>query len=282
MKFLSLSFLALVGFNGVIWQGVIERLRDVPLEVYFLDVGQGDSQLIVFPDGVKVLIDGGPTKEVLFELGEILFPTDRYIDLVMITHAQLDHYGGIKDVIQRYKVGAFIFNSEEGEGEAWDEFKRILKEEKVPIIVLGEGDKVSYKDKQINVLSPSEGLLAHRDLNEGSLVTELVGEGVKILFTGDIGFEAEEVLLEKYDMDIDVLKVAHHGSKYSTSMSFLEEATPLISVVEVGDNRFGHPTEATLQRLAGIGSTIYRTDKNGRVKLTIESGRVGVKTELAN
>ena len=282
MKFLSLSFLALVGFNGVIWQGVIERLRDVPLEVYFLDVGQGDSQLIVFPDGVKVLIDGGPTKEVLFELGEILFPTDRYIDLVMITHAQLDHYGGIKDVIQRYKVGAFIFTSEEGEGEAWDEFKRILKEEKVPIIVLGEGDKVSYKDKQINVLSPSEGLLAHRDLNEGSLVTELVGEGVKILFTGDIGFEAEEVLLEKYDMDIDVLKVAHHGSKYSTSMSFLEEATPLISVVEVGDNRFGHPTEATLQRLAGIGSTIYRTDKNGRVKLTIESGRVGVKTELAN
>src|SRR3989344_7642156 len=234
MKFLSLSFLVLVGFSGIVWQGVMERVTEDPLGVYFLDVGQGDSELIVFPDGVKVLIDGGPSKEVLFELGEIFSPTDRYIDLVMITHPQLDHYGGIGDVIERYQVGAFIFNGEEGVGETWDEFKNKLKEKEVPIIVLGEGDKIKYEDKEINILSPSAGLLAHRDLNEGSLVAELIGEGVKILFTGDIGFEAEEVLLEKYDMDIDVLKVAHHGSRYASGMAFLEEATPLISVVEVG------------------------------------------------
>ncbi len=280
MKFLSLSFLVLVGFNGIIWQGVLERITERPLEVYFLDVGQGDSELIVFPGGVKVLIDGGPNKEVLFGLGEVLFPTDRYIDLVMITHAQLDHYGGIKDVISRYQIGAFIFNGEEGEGEAWNEFKRELEKEEIPIIILGEEDKISYEDSEISILSPSKGLLDNRDLNEGSLVARLTGGGVKVLFTGDIGFAAEEVLLEKYDIDIDVLKVAHHGSRYSTNISFLEEATPLISVVEVGDNRFGHPTEATLQRLSKVESTVYRTDKNGRVELTIEDGKVGVKTEI--
>ena len=282
MKFLSLSFLALIGFNGIVWQGVLDKALEHPLEVYFLDVGQGDSELIIFPDGVKVLIDGGPSKEVLFELGEIFSPTDRYIDLVMITHAQLDHYGGIKDVIDRYQIGAFIFNGEEGEGEAWDEFAKTLEQKEIPIIILGEGDKINYKDKQINILSPSEKLLANKDLNDGSLVAELIGEGVRVLFTGDIGFEAEESLLGKYDMDIDVLKVAHHGSRYASGVSFLEEATPLISVIGVGENRFGHPTEATLQRLSRVGSSVYRTDKNGRVRLIIEDGKVGVKTELAS
>src|SRR3989344_5746809 len=160
MKFLSLSFLVLVGFSGIVWQGVIERITEDPLEVYFLDVGQGDGELIVFPDGVKVLIDGGPGKEILFELGEVLSPTDRYIDLVMITHPQLDHYGGVKDVIERYQIGAFIFNGEEGEGETWDGFKNELKEKEIPIIVLGEGDKIRYEDKEIDILSPTDGLLA--------------------------------------------------------------------------------------------------------------------------
>jgi len=282
MKFLSLSFLALVGFNVIVWQGVIERNTKDPLAVHFLDVGQGDSELIVFPDGVKVLIDGGPSKEILFELGEVLSPTDRYIDLVMITHPQLDHYGGIKDVIERYQIGAFIFNGEEGAGDAWDEFKKELREREIPIIVLGEGDKIKYGDREINILSPTVELLAHRDLNEGSLVAELVGDGIKALFTGDIGLTAEAVLLEKYDMDIDVLKVAHHGSRYSTGMDFLDETTPLISVIGVGENNFGHPTEATLQRLSRLGSTTYRTDENGRVSLIIEDGKVGVKTKMGN
>src|SRR3989344_5714884 len=122
MKFLSSIFLVLIGFNFIVWQGVMDRAIEDPLRVYFLDVGQGDSQLIIFPDGVKVLIDGGPSKEILFELGEILPPTDRYIDLVMITHAQLDHYGGIGYVVERYQVGGFIFNGEGGSGKSWEEF----------------------------------------------------------------------------------------------------------------------------------------------------------------
>lgn len=279
MKSLSSIFLVLVGFNILLWQGVLDRAIDDPLRVYFLDVGQGDSQLVALPDGAKVLIDGGPSKEILFELGEILDPTERYIDLVIISHAQLDHYGGISDVLDRYQIGALIFNGEEGAGDAWREFKEKAESLGVRVVILGEGDRIEYRDQEFNILSPNTNLLANRDLNEGSLVIELRGEGVKILFTGDIGFAAEKVLIDTHDVDVDVLKVAHHGSRYSTGLQFLEEATPLISVIGVGDNSFGHPTEAVLQRLNQIGSSVYRTDQDGRIELVIENGQIGVIKE---
>ncbi|MEX2054272.1 MAG: MBL fold metallo-hydrolase [Candidatus Colwellbacteria bacterium] len=276
MRYLSLSFLVLIGFNLVVWQGVLERVTPHPLEVYFLDVGQGDSQLLVFPDGVEMLIDGGPDKEVLFELEKILASTDRYIDAVFISHAQLDHYGGLREVLGRYQIGAFIFSGREGEGDPWEAFKDSLVEAKVPIITVGQGDVIRHKDSALEVLWPSKDFLDHNDLNESSLVMELRSEGVEVLLTGDIGFPSEEKLLETYDMNTDVLKVAHHGSRYSTSLDFLKEATPAISIIQVGSNRFGHPTEATLQRLSRAGSMIYRNDEDGTVKLVIEDGRVGV------
>src|SRR3989338_9697554 len=109
MKYLSLSFLVLIGFNLFVWYYVVGGGED-GLDVYFLDVGQGDSEFLVLPGGAKILIDGGPGKEVLFELARVLQPTDRYIDLVVLTHPQLDHYGGLFDVIERSKVRALIFN----------------------------------------------------------------------------------------------------------------------------------------------------------------------------
>ncbi|MDP3953340.1 MAG: MBL fold metallo-hydrolase [bacterium] len=279
MKYLSLSFLVLIGFNLVIWQGVFERVSPHPLEVYFLDVGQGDSQLIVFPDGVKMLIDGGPDKEVLFELEEVLPSTDRYLDMIFMTHPQLDHYGGLRDIVDRYQIGAFVFSGREGEGEAWEIFRDLLIEAEVPVVLVGQGDRVVHAEAILDVLWPDKEFLGHREVNESSLVMELQSEGIEVLLTGDIGPPTEEKLLEIYDMDTDVLKVAHHGSRFSTSLDFLGEATPALSVVQVGSNSFGHPTEATLQRLSKAGSRVYRTDKDGRVKLMLEDRRIGVVLE---
>jgi len=276
MKYLSLSFLVLIGLNLVLWQGVLVRTTESTLEVYFLDVGQGDSQLILFPDGTKFLIDGGPDKSVLFELDEVLSLTDRYIDLIFISHPQLDHYGGIKDVLERYEVGALVVNGQEGRGEAWDEFKDTVLESGVSVVSASQGDRILYKDSVIDILWPAKDLVVNRDPNESSLVMELIAEGVELMLTGDIGFDTEEMLVELYDLDTDVLKVAHHGSRYSSSLEFLEEATPAISVIEVGDNTFGHPTADTLQRLARVESSVYRTDQDGRIKLLIENGKVGV------
>ena len=107
MKSLSLISLVLIGFNIFVWYHVLVGGQD-DLDLYFLDVGQGDSSLVVLHEGAKVLIDGGPDKSVLFPLSEALPKTDRYIDLVVLSHAQLDHFGGLYDVIERYKIGAFV------------------------------------------------------------------------------------------------------------------------------------------------------------------------------
>jgi len=277
MKYLSLIFLVLIGFNIFVWHHVVTGGQD-NLDIYFLDVGQGDSQLIILPGDIKVLVDGGPDKGVLFELAEVIPRTDRYIDLVMMTHAQLDHFGGLYDVIDRYQVGAFVSPSREGESEAWNDFVRLLEEKEIPVIFVGAGDLITYKDSSFTVFSPNKEFLNNKEINESSLVLGLNSEGAKTLFTGDIGFEAENFLVDTYDINTDILKVAHHGSRFSTRLNFLAEATPEISVIEVGKNRFGHPTEAALSRLKSIGSSIYRTDKDGTVHLEINDGVVGVST----
>jgi len=275
MRYLSLIFLALVGSNIFVWYSILS-VDDSNLNVYFLDVGQGDSELIVLPGSVKVLIDGGSDKSILFELAETLPKTDRYIDLVIMTHAQLDHFGGLYDVIDRYKVGAFVSTGREGESEAWRSFVSLLEGKGTPVVLIGAGDIISYKDNKLLALSPNEEFLNHEEINESSLVLLLESEDSKSLFTGDIGFETENFLVETYDIDIDVLKVPHHGSRFSTGLSFLSEVTPEISVIEVGSNRFGHPTEAVLSRLKSVGSSIYRTDRDGTVHLKINDGIVGV------
>ena len=276
MKYLSLSFLVLIGFNLFVWYYAVGGGED-GLDVYFLDVGQGDSEFLVLPGCVKVLIDGGPGKEVLFELARVLRPTDRYIDLVVLSHPQLDHYAGLYDVIKRYKVGAIIWNGREGEGEAWQGFWDLVQAEEIPVITLGAEDKISYRESLIKVLSPTRQLQQSSELNNSSLVLELESEGAKVLFTGDAGFGVENYLVSQYDIDSDILKVGHHGSRYATGLNFLAETAPRISVIEVGENNpYGHPTSAALSRLASVGSRVYRTDQNGTVHLEANNGLVGV------
>nr|AKQ02454.1 metallo-beta-lactamase family protein [uncultured Parcubacteria bacterium Rifle_16ft_4_minimus_37647] len=278
MKSLSLIFLVLIGFNLFVWYYVLTGEQD-DLDIYFLDVGQGDSELVILPGDVRVLIDGGPDKSVLFELSQILPKTDRYIDLVVMTHAQLDHFGGLYDVVDRYKVGAFISTGREGESEAWKEFEELLQEKQIPVILLGAGDGIRYKDSNFIVLSPDQALLNNQEINESSLVVELFSEGAKSLFTGDVGFETENFLADTYDIDTDILKVPHHGSRFSSGLNFLMEATPAVSIIEVGKNSFGHPTEAALSRLRSAGSSIYRTDEDGTVHLEINDGVVLISTD---
>lgn len=282
MKYWSLSFLLLVGFNLFVWYEVITG-GSTDLELYFLNVGQGDSELIELPGGIEILIDGGPDKSVLFELAKVMSPSDRYIDLVVMTHPEIDHFVGFADVVRRYKIGAFIATGREGKSEAWENFRNLLEEKQIPVVLVEAGDEISYGDNKFQVFSPDKALLSDREINESSIILRLEGEGIKALFTGDAGFKAENHLLSTSQVDnlnVDVLKVGHHGSKYSTGVSFLNAVTPLISIIEVGKNNYGHPTEATLNHLKLVGSVIYRTDENGRVRLTARNGKIAVYPEI--
>ncbi len=283
MRYWSLSFLLLVGFNLFIWHQVVTGAKG-DLNLYFLNVGQGDSELIELPGGVQILIDGGPDKSVLLELAKTLPANDRYLDLLVMTHPQTDYFAGFSDVLERYKVGAFITTGREGETETWKNFENLLKQKKIPIVLVKEGNVIKYKGNQLEILAPSDGLLASKELNDTCIVLKLESEGIKALYTGDAGFPTENYLLSSKGvskLNVDVLKVGHHGSKYATGANFLAAASPLISVIEVGQkNRYGHPTEVTLNRLRSFGSAIYRTDENGTVQLKIRDGRIAVYPEI--
>ena len=190
---LILFVIFLIIFDFFVWSqiisGVSEQNND--LEIYFLDVGQGDSELVNLPNDVQVLMDGGPDNKILGELSSILPPTDRYIDLVVLSHPQYDHFAGLIEVLKRYEIGAFIYNGREGTAESFEDLKRTIEKNKIPTIILTQGDKIKYQENQFDVFSPSKNFISSKELNDTTLVIKLTGENSKILFTGDIGFLVE-------------------------------------------------------------------------------------------
>ncbi|TSA45836.1 MBL fold metallo-hydrolase [bacterium] len=252
----------------VFWQIAGGTAVKDKLSLYFLPVGQGDSELAVLPGGVKVLIDGGPPDSlVLKNLDKIISPRDRYIDLVISTHPQQDHFGGLIEVLKRYKVGTFIWNGEMGTNPTMNDLLSFIKENSVPLITLSAGDRIVYGRSEVGVLSPITG--SKVDINEDALVLALLSEGTRTLFTSDVGAKTEsQIVTDNSDMtdNIDILKVGHHGSKNSSSANFLNALKPKVAVIEVGKNSYGHPTPEVLNRLADIGAQIFRTDQDGLLK----------------
>ena len=273
---LIIFFVFLAVFDLFIWSLVVFGGPNKNAEIYFFDIGQGDSEMVILPGNVKVLIDGGPDKKILSELADVLSPTDRYIDLIVLSHPQMDHFAGLIDVLKRYEVGAFIYNGREGEAKAFKDLKEVLKENSALKIVLAQGDKIKYQENIFDVLSPAKEFLASKELNDTTLVLKLNIGNFRALFTGDIGENIEKYLVKNFDIETDVLKVGHHGSKFSSSAEFLSEVKSKISVIEVGKNSYGHPTAQTLARLANIGSQVFRTDLDGAVKLVINSNSINI------
>lgn len=279
-----LCLLILAGFTVWVWLGVRDAER-AHSAVYFLDVGQGDSQLVMLasPDNradIKILIDGGRNRAVLDALAAIL-GNDTYIDLLIMSHPHADHYGGFVDVLEHYDVGMFISNGQVADADAFDALTEMLERYDVPTLVLSRGDRIVYGDHSLDVLLPDRALLDMDDPDEASLVIRLDAFGERILFTGDIGFPAERVL-QAYNDDIStqVLKVGHHGSAGSTGANFAAAVRPDVAIIGVGTNRFGHPAERVLDILALAGARIYRTDIDGTVHVPL--GAADVRTNRAN
>ena len=270
--------------NVFIWNSILFPAFGKNPEIYFFDVGQGDSQLIVLPGlnggrPVKILSDGGPSGKILGELSKILPPEDRYIDIVLLSHPQLDHFGGLIEVLERYQIGAFIYNGRDGTAAAWEDLKNVLKKKNIQTVILAGGDALVYGEDKLDILSPDAEFLKSKELNDTSLVGFLKTKHVSALFVADIGENVEEYLRNKYDIDVDILKAGHHGSRFSSSASFLKEVSPKVAVIQVGKNRYGHPTKEALSRLSQSGAKIYRNDRDGLVRLTLGDGYVDIEKE---
>jgi len=237
------------------------------LIIAFLDVGQGDAIYIRTPRGRTMLIDGGKNREVLYEISKVHPFYDRSIDIVALSHPDLDHIGGLIPVIEQYDVLYAMDTFSDKESEEYSLFKEILSEhifhpESGYIIVLEDGI-------HIEVLWPHSGITNLSD-NEGSLVLRLEYHDTSVLLTGDIGFETETHLLDMYGRSLmsDILKVGHHGSGFSTSKDWIQKVDPDISVLSYGcENRYGHPHERVHNLIHEYGE-VYDTCKQGTVILS--------------
>ncbi|MBI5732939.1 MBL fold metallo-hydrolase [Candidatus Jorgensenbacteria bacterium] len=267
---------ALVVLDAVVFWHIF-HLTSEDLSIYFLNVGQGDSELVVLPGGVRVLIDGGPLNGgILEQLARVLPSTDRYIDLVLLSHPQQDHFGGLIDIVSRYRVGAFIMSDRTGTAKAFADLERVLKIKEVPHIVLARGDSIRYKKNIFYVLAPTSKLLGHKDLNDATLVLALQSQNTKALFTGDIDADIENLLVNSNIGRVDILKVSHHGSRYSSTALFLDAIHPAIAVTEVGKNSYGHPSHETIERLQDVGAVTYRTDRDGTILVQADGEKMSV------
>lgn len=253
-----------IGLLLLIHVGLAFALLEKPtptLTVSFLNVGQGDAILIEGPTGIEVLVDGGPDRSVLRELGKRLGPLDRTLDAVVATHPDADHIQGLSDVLARYRVAHVI---ESGVANDTNPVQRlaaaIVKEGVEPVralrgmrLELGEG---AYAE----VLAPV-GDVTHADTNAGSIVMRLVYGETEFLLTGDALLSVENaVLSSKQSVQADVLQAGHHGSHTSTSARWLTAVAPSLVVISAGkDNSYGHPHREVLERIAASGVRMLTT-----------------------
>lgn len=277
MKQAIAAISALVIADAFVWILVCAPRAASHPELYFLDVGQGDAEFVHAPGNIKMLIDGGPDNRALKELALLVSPMDRYIDIVALSHPQTDHMNGLIDVVKRYRIGVFIWNGERGAAKSFSDLKAVLEEAHVPMVTVREGDAIRYGESRVQVLGPSAARLNAREINEDALVLRFEGGGLTALFTGDVG-EKTEKELRANNLRSRVLKVGHHGSKHSSSELFLKAVAPAVAVIEVGKNSYGHPTAQVLDRLAAADARVFRTDRNGTVKIEEKDGRLVIST----
>ena len=254
-----------IAFLSFAFAGTVPRAN-------FLDVGQGDAELMILPGGVKVLTDAGPDGTVLESLETVLGANDRYIDVAIISHPQSDHYNGFNYILDHYQIGAFVYNGrDDAPGtKSWSSLLLKIAVQNTPLITLGKSDKIIVDNSEIDILSPDENFDESGELNDTGLIELIRTPQFKILLTADTGFDVEDSLLaEGIDLRADILKIPHHGSKYASDIAFLKAVNPKIAVIEVGaKNSYGQPAPETLVRIASsTGATVFCTDQDGTIQI---------------
>lgn len=276
-----------VGSTALLFLAALTAAQGLPdgrLHVWFLDVGQGDAILVQSPDGHQVLVDGGPDPSVLQKaLGRTLPFWDRTLDLVVLTHPDRDHAGGLVDLLGRYRVGQVLAAGAPADEPAAREWQAQVEGASLPLVIAQRGMALDLGGGALaEVLHPPADASAFLPGdNNGSIVLRLRFGGVSVLLTGDLEQEGEDILLRTgQPLRSAVLKVAHHGSARGTTEPFLEAVGPHLAVVSVGSgNRFGHPAAAVLERLTERDVAVLRTDLRGTVEVLTDGQALWVRTE---
>ncbi len=262
-----------------------------PLQVSFVDVGQGDCNFIKTPHGKACLIDGGgtyPGSLTSFDPSSTVIPFIldsgiSSIDLAILSHAHGDHIQGLIKVVESLNVKKLVIGPQFELNADLSNLLSLCKKKKVQVVQVTRGDTFNLDGIEFRVIHPSvqNNFIENSSLNNNSLVLMLTYENTRVLFTGDIENQAEQEIMDLNTViSADILKVGHHGSPGSTSQSFLEKVSPSVCIISVGKNNFGHPSKIVIDKIHSIKSKLFRTDQNGGVNLTIYKDRFIVKPAI--
>ena len=267
-------FLLILTFS--IWFFVFNYKSKDILKVIFLDVGQGDAIYIEAPNGVQMLIDGGPDAKLLSSLSKVMPFADRSIDIVIATHPDMDHIGGLPILIDNYKVQNIIENGINSNSKIFSTLEEKILKNKIRKIIAHRGMHIildQNKNIYFDILFPDRDV-SGMDSNDGSIVGKLVYGNDSFMLTGDATMYTENLIEwneSENTLHSNVLKLGHHGSRTSSSILWLEKVNPSIAIVSAGkNNKYGHPHQELLDRLsslhipflntADIGNIIFKSD----------------------
>ncbi len=253
-----------------------------------LDVGQGDAILVESGGGGRLLVDGGPDPDrLLVALDGRLPPWDRRLDLLVLTHPHEDHAAGLPMLLGRYRIGRIFEPGMRGPGPGYQALASGLASTGRHIERLATGDRLTLDDIRFRVMWPDAARVPRLPPDSGTGINNvsivLLGEvtGRRFLLTGDIEEGIDPVLVARGLPRVDVLKVAHHGSRTASTDAFLDATRPRVAVISVGaGNTYGHPSRVTLGRLAAHGARAFRTDQNGSTEITFDGPRLLVQPEI--
>lgn len=258
-------FLTILIVNILIWSFYFS-LPSGKLLLKVYDVGQGDAIFLETAAGFKILIDGGPNNKVLEYLGKELPFYSKKIDLLILSHPDADHITGLLEVVKQYQIKLVWVNGDEKDTRLFENWEKIVNENKLPLQVVSQGDKLVFPDStEIKVLWPEAGYISSKSNNKAIVVSVSFGN-FEALLTADADKNVQPYTSGLNT--IEFLKVPHHGAKEALDENFVKAISPQVSVISVGNkNRYGHPSETTINILTKSGSEVYRTDKDGSIEI---------------
>lgn len=267
--YLLIVSLFVVGF-GVLYL-TYNHTNNKYLKVVFLDVGQGDAVYIEAPNGKQILIDGGPDAKLLSSLSKVMPFADRSIDMIIATHPDMDHIGGFPLLIDNYKVTSVIENGTISTSQIYKSLEEKIIKKKINKIIAYRGMHIILDEKKniyLDILFPDRDVLKFES-NDASIVSKLVYGNNSFMITGDASLYTENLMEwgeSESTLHADVLKLAHHGARSSSSLLWLEKVKPSVAIISAGKkNNYGHPHKETLDRLFKLHIPFLSTMEKGNI-----------------
>lgn len=270
MKYL-IPFLLIFGLGYYLYSQAQPTTPQLTMRV--LDVGQGDAIYIKLPTGEDILIDAGPDDRVISQLGRYMNWFDRDIELAIVSHNHADHIGGFPAVMGRYRIQQLWISGAVHTAQLYLDFLTTVRHQAIPTTTVKAGDQVTIGPTNWLVLWPPQDMTgaSPEDQHDATIVVKVSWQDWCLLLTGDLDAGHEEKIHQiannlQQSLECPVYKVTHHGSKYGSSEAFLAAIKPDLALISVGvKNRYGHPHQATLDRLTNSGAQIFRTDQQGTI-----------------